>query len=284
MPIVYVDVLVALNWLIDFLLLSATAAFLHLPVTRFRVAIGGFLGGVYALVLLLPKLAVPIRLSADVAVAVLMTVVAFPRCRWSVLLKRAFAFFAVSTMFFGAVSLLYRILDGEYIQTHNGQVYAALSPLMLTAFTVISYVAVCVFERLTARRIPKQGEYQITVSDGASSYQVRALYDSGMRLREPFSGAPVIVMERERILPLLSQDVQAALEEKSAHPRVRWIPCQTVSGEGLLPAFRPKTVRVKRLGEQEQDISGVYVAFCKELGCGEYEALVNDDCCEGWNR
>ena len=45
MPIVYADVLVALNWVIDFLLLSATALFLHIPLNRVRVTLSSLIGG-----------------------------------------------------------------------------------------------------------------------------------------------------------------------------------------------------------------------------------------------
>lgn len=284
MPTIYADVLVVLNWLIDFLLLSATAFFLHIPVARFRMAIAGLVGGLYALVLLLPRLPTVIRLSADLLSALIMTAIAFPRCRTQVLLKRTVIFFGISTMFFGVVSLLHRCFVNEYVQINNGQMYAALSPLVLAGFTVVSYVAVRLFEIITSRRLPGHAEYRILVEDEAAACEVRALFDSGMRLREPFSGAPVIVVERERVLPCLARDVQEALTKKEGHPRMRWVPYHTVSGDGLLPALRPRSVQVKRLGEQPHDISGTYIAFCDHLGRGEYEALINDDCCEGWSR
>lgn len=284
MPIVYADVLVALNWVIDFLLLSATALFLHIPLNRVRVTLSSLIGGLYALVLLLPRFSVVIRFSLDVLFAVLMTATAFPRCRIRILFKRTAVFFGISTMFFGVVTLLHRYLNGEYVQTNNGQVYAALSPLALAGFTVISYVAVRVFETITGRRVPKHGEYRLTVVDDAATCEARALFDSGMRLREPFSGAPVIVMERERVWSCLSRDMREALTENEPHPRVRFVPYHTVSGEGLLPAFRPRSVQVKRWGEEACDVSGVYVALCERLGRDEYEALINEDCCGGWDR
>ncbi len=282
MPVVYADMLVALNWLIDFLLLSAAACFLHIPTVRWRVVTGALIGGVYALVLLLPPFPVVIRLLLDAGVASLMAVVAFPRSKKRVLVKRVAVFFLISTMFSGMVSLLCSHTIGEYAQTNNGHVYADISPLMLTVFTAVSYVLVRVFERITNRRMPKHGEYRVTIQDEGTEYEVCALFDSGMHLREPFSGAPVMVMERKH--GVLPNDIREALDGNKPHPRVRWIPYRTVSGEGLLPAFRPRSVHVKRLGEDPHDVSGVYVALCERLDRGEYEALINNDCCEGWDK
>ncbi len=282
MPVVYADVLVALNWLIDFLLLSATACFLHISTTRLRVVMGALIGGIYALVLLLPPVPVVIRLLLDAVVASLMTATAFPSVKVGAFFRRVLLFFLVSTFFSGVVSLFCTHANGEYVQTNNGHVYAALSPLMLTGFAVLSYILVRVFETITNRRMPKHGEYRVTIGDDGMEYELRALFDSGLHLREPFSGRLLMVIERlDAVLP---KDIREALQTHTPHPHIRWIPYRTVSGEGLLPAFRPKSVQVKRLGEEAHDISGVYVALCERLDRGEYEALINNDCCEGWDK
>ena len=39
MPVIYLDVLVVLNWFIDFLLLSSTSRILRLPFKRWRLVL-----------------------------------------------------------------------------------------------------------------------------------------------------------------------------------------------------------------------------------------------------
>ena len=56
MQTVYVDVLLVLNWVIDYLLLRLTAHFLRLPVSRKRLVLGAGVGAFGALVILLPPL------------------------------------------------------------------------------------------------------------------------------------------------------------------------------------------------------------------------------------
>ena len=46
MPVIYLDVLVVLNWFIDFLLLSSTSRILRLPFKRWRLVLGALLGGI----------------------------------------------------------------------------------------------------------------------------------------------------------------------------------------------------------------------------------------------
>lgn len=283
MPVVYADVLVALNWLVDFVLLSATAYVLHIPVRRIRVVLGALIGGCSACILFLPTLHPVIQIALNVVVAAIMIAVSFSRCRPAAFLKRTAVFFAVSTLFSGVIALLSGISKGDNFLVHNGEVYADLSPLALTAFTLISYGVLRLYEHVTRRRMPKGGEYRLRITDDETEYVGRALCDTGLHLQEPFSGAPVIVMERRAAAPHLSQELRRALEQQTACPRIRMVPYRTVGGGGLLPAFRPRQVHLCRLGESEREITGVYVALCEELGRGEYEALVGTGCLEGWD-
>ena len=56
MPVIYLDVLLAVNLLIDFLLLSATAYLLHIPVKRWRLVISAVIGAASAALIFLPPL------------------------------------------------------------------------------------------------------------------------------------------------------------------------------------------------------------------------------------
>ncbi len=284
MPVIYLDVLIALNWLIDFVLLSATQKMLHIPVKRFRVILGALIGGCSACIVLLPTLPTAIQLAVNVAVAAEMIAVAFPLCRWMVFLKRTIVFLVISLLFSGVIAFFCRFLQGETLLVHNGEVYADLSPLTLTVFALITYGIMRLCEYWTRRRMPKGGEYRLRIWDGEQEYVGRALCDTGLHLQEPFSGASVIVLERTAAEVCLTSEIKQAIDQQKVCPRLRMIPYRTVGGEGLLPAFRPRRVQLGRLGETEQDISGVYVALCDELGCGEYEALIGTECTEGWRE
>ena len=67
MPVIYLDVLVVLNWFIDFLLLSSTSRILRLPFKRWRLVLGALLGGISSCLIFLP--AMPFYLSMLVKLA-----------------------------------------------------------------------------------------------------------------------------------------------------------------------------------------------------------------------
>ena len=51
--VIYFDILLAVNWLVDYFLLLLSAHFLHLPVKRFRFLLGGFAGAAASLTIFL---------------------------------------------------------------------------------------------------------------------------------------------------------------------------------------------------------------------------------------
>ena len=284
MPIVYIDILVTLNWLIDFLLLSSVAYLLHTAVRRYRLVLGGLFGGLYACRILLPTLPFAVLLGADLVAAAIMVLIAMGRCRWPTFLKRLFLLLVASLLFSGMTSLLSFWWQDERLMVHNGEVYADISPLWLTVCTVVAYGAVRVWEWAVARRLPKGGECHLSIDDEGGKTRVRAMWDSGLHLREPFSGVPVVVAERRSVAGCLTEELKEAIDGRAVTARIRMIPYRTVGGNGLLPSFRPRSVTLQRLGEREKDITGVYVALCDTLGRGEYEALIGNDCWEGWER
>lgn len=278
MPVIYADVLVALNWLIDYLLLAAVALVLRIPTRRWRMAVASLLGGVCACLIFLPPMPTALRLLVDIAAAAGMIGVAFSFGTVGAFLKRTVVLFTVSTLFSGVISALSLFSAGEWFLVNNGRVYAAVSPLSLACFAIVSYGIVRLYEWITRKRVAAGGDYRLRIDDGAGVYEGKALHDTGLHLREPFSGAAVIVIERQAIRPFLSPELADALSLRgSPSTRVRMVPYRSVGGNGLLPAFRPQQVQLCRAGERSTDVTGVYVALTDDLGRGEYEALVGND-------
>ncbi len=265
MPVVYLDMLVVLNWVIDFLLLSLTSCVLRLPSRRGRAVAGGLVGGIAACQLLWD---IPAWLSLGIhgAVAALMIRIAFAWMGAKAFFRQTVTLFCMSALLSGLVGAFWYVTGSDVVATRNGVIYCDISPVGLTVLVLFSYGVIRVYERITSRRVPANLEYRLTFRDGGEEYECRALYDTGLHLRDPFSGAPVVVVWRAA-LPSLSV----------CERRRRMIPYRSLNGTGLLPAFRPERVTLHTGGRPPRDITGVYVALSDEPRRGEYAALVGSD-------
>lgn len=281
MPVIYADVLIAVNWLVDDMLLSATACVLRLPLVKKRLLVAGLLGGVSGLLILLPPFSATVSLLIKLLSACLLTSVAFPWRGIKLFAKTTTVFFIIAALFAGILSGIWLHTSGELFLVRNGMVYFSVSPLWIALFAGISYGVVRIYDRLTRKNAPKNCEYTLHIENNGKQCTCRALYDTGLHLNEPFSGKPVIVVERKVIENLQDNVLAEALQTHATQtPQrlrgVRLIPYHSLGEKGLLPAFLPKTITICAIGQLPKDISGTYVAIAENLGRGEYRALIGN--------
>ena len=137
--VIYADVLLAVNWWVDFLLLALLRRVTGARAPGWRLALGAFCGGLTALVLLLPPLPVWVSLLCKAGGAVLMVVVAFPVENGRRFLRRILWLFALSAGLAGLCQGLYYFFAPPGIYVGNGVVYYRISPLLLVGMTLLCY-------------------------------------------------------------------------------------------------------------------------------------------------
>lgn len=261
--VVYLDVLLAVNWVIDFLLLHAAARLTRTPYRGWRLVLGAAVGAAWCGTVLLPPLPALVIAALDAAGAVAMTATAFRFDGIGTLFRRAGVLFVLSAVLAGVAMAVYVFLAPADLQVINGVVYYQISPLLLIALTALSYALLCLWGRWTRRREPLGRHYRLRITRGERTVEVPALFDSGNGLTEPFSGAPVAVAEYGAVAALLSPAWQPPCPVPPAGARL--IPFSSVGGGGMLPAFRPDRLTV--VGEEgEWDRTGAWVAVCDTLG------------------
>lgn len=277
--VIYADMLLALNWWMDFLLLLGVRRGTGGDGKPWRLAMGALVGACSCLVLFLPPLAVWLSLLIRLATAALMVTVAFSCRRWRDWWRRVVLLFALSAALAGLCGGLYFFLAPQGFYVFNGVVYYAVPPLLLVALTVLCYGLLWMGEHLLRRRAPGEHLLRVCLVHHGNRAVFPCLYDSGNHLVEPFSGKPVLVVERQ-----VAEELQICVPPVSELPAGwRLIPYNTLGGNGLLPAFIPTSVAVVLHGE-ECPLPPCYIAVCDNLGRGEYRGLMGATMAENLAR
>ncbi len=254
MRTIYADEVFIFNAAVDSILLIAAGNLCGLPFRRIRVLAGGGIGGVYAVAVQVFE-GTPVSWTAvKVLVGVLIPLCAFGYLSRSAFLRRLTAFWIMSVLAGGAVLGAAALFGGSV-----GDGYAALHPAGLTVVAFSLGLMLLASSWLGGAAIHAAEErVRVRVSYGGREAEFTALVDSGNTLRDPVSGLPVIVAELEAVSTLFRQDVAGALRKsggdaatflaslsgKAEGSRFRLVPCVTVSGKGMLPAFRPDRVEL----------------------------------------
>ena len=230
MEVIYLDSLFALNLLADYLLLLYAGRLCSLVLRRRRYLLAALLGAVYAAALYLPGLGF-LRLPGwKLLAGAGMGWIAYGRERTP--LRCIAVFFAVSAAYGGALWAL----GGRFSL-----------PGLLGCFLGFFLLFSLLFSR---RRRKEERLVRVGLELLGRQAEFVVLQDSGNSLRDPVSGAPVLVACPHALAPVFGDwagllalsDPVALLEASGRTPlkgRLRLIPYAALGGEGLLPAFRP---------------------------------------------
>lgn len=278
--VIYADVLIAVNYIINWLLLKGAARLAGQPVKGLRLVLSAAFGAATALLIFVPEMNALMWVAAKVGISLLMAAIAFRFQSWNGLLKLWFVFLNVSLIFAGFTYALYTSLE-EQMLWYNGVVYFDISPVTLVACAAFAYGVLWLFDFIFSKAKVRGEALVLIVRMNGKSLILPAIEDTGNSLREPFSGLPVVVCSLSDALPVLPDQwlgwVCNVIAGKSSTTGIpsgcRIISYRGVGSSGLLPAFRPDSLQIKK-GEQLYHCNG-YLALSDSLGKGEYHAVVN---------
>ena len=279
MQTIYIDVLLSINLVINYLLLSAVGFYTHTKVKVGRLLLGAAAGAVCSLTILLPAL--PFLLDAAVKLAVgAVTVAAAYGKRRPAEFIRLYAVFLTATFFFcGIIIALWYIFTPKNLIIRNSVIYLNISPLSLIFYSVICYMLFKLIYTLAGKHDAKDTVCVLTVKQGCNAVRLKALIDTGSTLREPFSQNPVIVMPRSAAECITPKEIEeyervTTLQYRQSINNIRFVPFTALGGSGILPCFRAEEVFIN----DRPCSQTIYIALCRdEYIQGECRAIVPYD-------
>lgn len=245
---VYLDGVLILNFLVDFLLLLAAGRLCGFPVKICRAAGGGALGGFYAAVCLLPGFSFLGNFFWRVVSLIAMAVIAYG--------------YSVSALRRGLVFVfLCFALGGAVMGIGKGGILG-----IVCAAGVLCLLCCIGFRGRFggATYIPVELNYE------DKHIKLTALQDTGNTLCDPVTGQQVLVIGADaakKLTGLTQRQLQYPVESVGVISGLRLIPYHSVGGCGFLLALRLQDVRI---GSWQ---GSTLVAFAPEALSKEYQAL-----------
>lgn len=267
--VVYVDVLVLINALVNYFMLLGVKIITGAETKRFRLIFGALAGGISALSVFL-NIGAAVTLI-KILTAVLMVRISFPFVSAKAFFKKCVWLFIISAVFSGVCLVAYLLFDTDLMIYSNGTVYFDVDITFLTVCTVISYAVITLILRFTDKKIPKKQFYPITLISGGKNFTLRGFMDTGNNLKEPFSFAPVVVTNDE---------IYKKMRAEGKNKTERIIPVSTVDGDGIMTAFKldgavfnEKEIHNIYLGRGERLPQNCDVLLCPDLLGDNYEKI-----------
>lgn len=270
---VYIDVVFAVNTIIDMVVLTILNRVLSYRTTRKRLLAGAVIGGVWSCVVSvcpgLPPLAA--GFGTYVAVSSLMAMAAYKLKSVREIVKSVAGIYLVSVVMGGIMLVLYEHTTAGYYAAWilNGGTLAGL-PATAWLLMVAGAAAGCYgfaggIKGFISSVAQRKDLCTVTLKYGEREEKVTGLIDTGNRLREPVSGRPVHVAT-EALCRQLCPVVKGVV----------YVPYQSVGTQnGILPAVFIDRMEVEQEGRR-YSVEKPLVAITKQplSPSGEYQILI----------
>ena len=266
MKTIYIDTLICVNLFIDFLILSVIKSILHINTKNKRVLFAALLGATSTLIILLPIRSIFLSAIYKISTAIVIIITAFGKATFRNFIIRMLTYLGISMILSTAVLSVNLMWKPVGVYIYNNTLYFDISPTILLLTTGIMYLILNIYHRVTSEHKLDTEVHKITLSvDKTQKVTFESAIDTGCNLREPFSGLPVILTEKE-----ILSDINLS------NNKMRIIPYSTISGDDTIFAFKPKYIDI----DGKVIHNSCYVALCNGKLKGEIKSIMGPELME----
>ncbi len=245
--IVYADVLVFLNLLINYFLLLAVSKILRKTPKTLRLVLSAFLGALSSLYIFLPPLSIWLEVILKIAVCLIMCATAFGFNGVKAFLKSVGLLFGVTAAYGGIMYAVWLLFSPKGMVINNSVVYFDISLIHLVVFTVLGYVIFSILFKIFSRAAISAKRCDISVFACGNELSLTGIVDTGNSIEDVFSKGEIIICDKKAVSRLFGcEEIKGNTALKT---RYRLLPCSTVSGVDMLQGVRCDKAEIKFQGK-----------------------------------
>lgn len=230
---IYIDELIILNFIIDFLILKTTSKILKLNVTTLRIILSSLFGEISLLYLFVNLNNLELTIF-KLLIGVIMNLIAFSYNDLKEFIKRLIYFYMFS--FFLGGTLYYLKIESLV----KYQYYLLLIPIIMNILKYFTYNLKNI--------ISLRHKVTIYLKNGKVLY-LNGYMDTGNTLKEPYSNKNVIIIN------------------KNINENFFLVPFKTIDNSSLIKCFKPKKVYIDGFGERKDIVVGISNKKFKGFNC-----------------
>ena len=236
--VVYADILILINFIVDYFLLLLSVKFLQKKVRLWRLIVAAAIGGFFSLYIFLPQTNFLFQVAIQLLMCMALCFITFGFGDVKNFLRSVAVLFAINFAYSGAMIAVWLIFKPYGMVINNSVVYFNISPIFLILFSVFGYFAVSILRKFLKRSFSQNVHCFVTVCCENRTLKLDGIVDSGNSLEDIFGISVIFITDKNVVLNVLGNEIQNPV-------RFRKIPCNTVAGERLLDGYRIDKAQVE---------------------------------------
>lgn len=263
--IVYIDVVILENLIINFFLLLITIQVMHIKVKYRSIFLSSILGALYILCLFIPQLNIVTNIIGKCIFAFIMVFIVL-RDKGLITIFKGFIIFLMISFMFAGICFMFALLENNY-EIDSAFTITNYSTKYLLFGGMIIYITV---ERIRTflkdRAVVTNFIYELEINIDDSINKITAFLDTGNELKEPITNLPVIIVDKSSF-----RDISVN------HKECFNVPYKVINGKtGNMRGIKVKEVK---LFKDNNYIFSREAIICFSEGklsiTGDYEALLS---------
>lgn len=263
--IIYADVLIFSNIVIDYILLFLTGTIANRKYKNSRIVIAAVIAGFSSLYIFFDVNISAVNIIVKILLSAVIILIAFSFSSVKLFTIECVIFLVLSFSLYGLFDFLQNLSSG-LVYTNNFVNYINISPITLVLLSVFFYAVIkMIYKFIDRKSIANKVELVLTLFN--KEFKMIAMVDTGHTLTDPISLAQIVILDTELFDTIVCTD-------KELKSRARLIPTKTISGTALLDGIRCDLMKINfkdNLIEHKNPI----IIKSKERFNSDYKAIIS---------
>ncbi|BCZ48216.1 sigma-E processing peptidase SpoIIGA [Clostridium gelidum] len=255
---VYADVVILENCIVNFFLLTLTMKCIKHKCKMVALIYSSLIGGIYTIVLLIPKLKILSYLPCELAIACIMIRIVYGKTSVFNMIK-VLGIFLMVTFTLSGICFLFSLKQNVYLLGHTFRIEKYSVKYIMLGIMIIYLIYSRFIEYIKDKLFTNNFSFNIEFEAQNRQYSFKSFLDTGNELREPITNLPCILIEENLI-----NDIN--FEGKNVY----YILYSSIGYGGTLKGIRVNNIKVKKKNCLYEQIDAI-ICPCKEKLSSEHE-------------
>ncbi|AWK51291.1 peptidase U4 [Clostridium beijerinckii] len=255
---IYADVVILENCIVNFFLLTLTMKCIKHKCKMIVLTGSSFIGGIYTVVLLIPKLNILSSLPCELAVAYIMLRLVYGKTNIFNMIKLLVVFLMI-TFTLSGVCLLFSLKQNLWLLGNTFKIEKYSIKYIMLGIMIIYIIYSRFIEYIKDKLFTNNFTFNIEFEVDDKQYNFKSFLDTGNELREPVTNLPCILIEENLISHI-------NFEGKNIY----YILYSSIGYGGKLKGIRVNNIKIKKRDCVYENVDAI-ICPCKENLSSEHE-------------
>ncbi len=274
--IIYIDVLIITNFIINYFLLKITQVFSSSLYTKKRIILSSFIGSFFSLIVLFDLQSYFISLIIKLISLILSVFIAFGFINRYYFIKNILSLMLSNFILYGVIGF---IKNNNILILKNTIIYLNINPVLLVFCIIFIFVVISVFNIAFNEKISDE-DIKLNINFEKGEIILNTFYDTGFKIKDIINNKSIILVKFSKVKDLLSKDDSIEIEKffKTRDTSLIITPIfySTINGDGILPAIKPKEIKIIH-NKKNKNLKNCLIALSKDDFSFEKDAIIGKE-------